>query len=505
MRWTSTCFVVAIAAIAGGCGAGETRVDPGDLELHDLLGVAPEVAMAWDADQRASARRVLATALDDESIDALGGAIKPTAELVLANDWDGHTWSGLAGRGTSLLSTLAMDSGHRAGRVVIVPGPRAPSISTYEDNRLVVNPVVLAAIEPSTNELATAQQLDRVVPAVTTSRVAAPNAYQPVTPEAVAASGNPYSFYGSVAECAFAQRARCESCVTNNSCDPVTNSDGTAECNRLAEDNGRGYYLICVNLALAISSVENCALEKASGCARDTDAADSLAELENNARFLDDAACAAPLDACLGEIYGAPPEDFPGLDGGIVPPREPRNTTIDCGDSCSSSNNNCEADPSCDCSGPSCNNSFSCDSTCANSNSGNTNCGNCDSCDSSSGGGGGGGGGGGCDSSSSSSGGDCGGNNNCSGGDCGGGCEGGGCSGGDGCNNSGGGGCNSGGGGGSCNVAKRQSSSGGFALWFSLGFAFAPLPAAMIVLRRARRRTRRTSASIGVKGEEVAS
>lgn len=491
----------------GACGAGETRIDPGDLELTDLLGVSPEVAITWDADQRASARRVLSSALDDDSIAALGGATRPTAELVLANEWDGHSWSVLPGRGTSLLAALAADAGHRTGRLVIEPAPRAPQVSMYENGRLVVNPVVLAAIEPAASELATAEQLDRVVPQVTAPRIQTrgATAYEPVTPEAVAASGNPYSFYGSVAECAFAQRARCESCLSNSTCDPITDSDGTTECNRLAENNGRGYYLICINLALAISSVENCAIEKASGCNRDTDASDALAELENNANFLDDGACQMSLDACLGEIYGAPPEEFPGLDGGVTPPREPRDTSIDCGDGCSSNNNNCEASPNCDCSGPSCNNSFSCDSTCASSNSGNTSCGNCDSCESDGGGGGGGGGGGSCDSSSSGgggscSGGDCGGDGGCSGGDCGGGgCD----NSGGGCGGGGGGGCNSGGGGGSCNAAKREST-GSFALILSLGWAFAPLPVAMIVRRRSRKR-RRTSAALGMKGEEVAS
>ena len=56
----------AILWIASACGTGNTNVDPGDLELRDLLGVAPEVATSWDAEQRSSARRVVANALDDE-------------------------------------------------------------------------------------------------------------------------------------------------------------------------------------------------------------------------------------------------------------------------------------------------------------------------------------------------------------------------------------------------------------------------------------------------------
>ena len=54
---------IAICVVVAGCGTGETRVDPADLQLRDLLGVAPEVAARWDAGQRAAARRVLADGL----------------------------------------------------------------------------------------------------------------------------------------------------------------------------------------------------------------------------------------------------------------------------------------------------------------------------------------------------------------------------------------------------------------------------------------------------------
>src|SRR6185503_3297010 len=106
-------------------------------------------------------------------------------------------------------------------------------------------------------------------------------------------------------------------------------------------------------------------------CARNPDAANDLGLLEANASFLDDTSCAGGLDGCLAKIYGPSNGSFPGLiDGGVSPPpNPPRDTDINCGDSCSSDNNsNCEASPNCDCSGPSCNNSLSCDSTCASSN-----------------------------------------------------------------------------------------------------------------------------------------
>src|SRR4051794_23581377 len=64
MVGTSLCRVVSIVIVLGACGTGDNRIDPGDLELRDLLGVAPEVANGWDVDQRSSARRVLVAGLE---------------------------------------------------------------------------------------------------------------------------------------------------------------------------------------------------------------------------------------------------------------------------------------------------------------------------------------------------------------------------------------------------------------------------------------------------------
>src|SRR5690606_2464979 len=130
-------------------------------------------------------------------------------------------------------------------------------------------------------------------------------------------TGNPYSFYGSVAECASAQRTRCESCLPANTCTAITSGDdGALECTTLGENDGRGYYLLCINLALAISTVEQCAAEDVPGCPRETEAASSLGLLDANAGFLDDPTCGGGLDGCLAEIYGPPPDEFPGpMDG----------------------------------------------------------------------------------------------------------------------------------------------------------------------------------------------
>jgi len=311
------------------------------------------------------------------------------------------------------------------------------------------------------------------------------SAASPAGAAAANAAGNPYSFYGSVAECAAAQRDRCAACLAAGSCTAITDlGNGNAECMQLAANRGRGEFLICINLALAIDAVAACAASRAPSCRRDTGASQSLASLAANASFLDDPACAAPLDACLAALYGAPSGGFPGPgSGGSTSPR-PRSTSIGCGDSFGG-DPNCDASPDCELDGPSCDAPE--DGACADSNE-QSGC-------SDSGGGEGGDGGGDC-SSSSGDGGDCssssgdGGDCSSSGGDCSGG-GGGDCSSGGGgdCSGGGGGDC-SGGGGGDCNAGQRRGHTGA-GLPVALAWALLPIPFATIVRRRAERRRAR--------------
>jgi hypothetical protein len=439
------------------------------------------------------------------------------AELWLDARWNRNpTWAHLAGRGLDVLVALADDAGHRDGPVVVVPAPRLAVIAAYiepaagtTEPRLAVNPVVLAALEPVPDELAVAAALVPATEASPEARAAATPGARPALADTAAIAstgGNPYSFYGSVAECAFAQRTRCEACLPGSTCTPITDaSNGNDECMALAENSGRGYFLLCINLSLAITSVESCTGDAAPACARDPGAADSLTTLDSNADFLEDPTCAGALDACLARIYGAPDDPFPGPDGGSPPPDPPRSTNVSCGDACSNNSSNCTASPSCDCTGPSCNNSLSCDSACSSSNDQSGCNGNCNACTSS--GGGGGNGGGGCGGGSSSSSDGCGSsgsntscgssssNNSCgscgsssgSGGSCNSSSSGGSCGS---CNSSGnnsscGGNCNSGGS--KCSVAGDPGPGAGVAM--SLLWGLMPVPVAAATRRRARRRT----------------
>jgi len=590
---------VAALVVICACGTGDTKIDPGALELRDLLGIAPEVTYSWDADQRAAARHVLianldasakyplapsldaasATSLDLRVLrslttldvqraaagdDALGlvrielvgadapSAIAPLTAMALAGPRASSAFETVTASTTArdaaartadpshsaaldiaigdgidalspeaidVVSAFARDAGHRDGRVIIVGIPRLPVIAGYVAGsapHLLVNPVALAAVSGGTvTAPGTTTTTTPATPSETTARIASDRYHDDKTSSitSVAQTGNPYSFYGSVAECAYAQRLRCEGCLPSSSCNSITSAgDGNAECTMFAANSGRGYFLECINLALAITSVDRCTADSVSQCPRVTDAASNLSQLEANASFLDDTSCSSGLDTCLAKIYGPPSGEFPGPVDGGTSSTPPRSTNVSCGDSCS--NNNCSASPNASCSGPSCNNSLSCDSTCASSNSG----GGCGTCSDTSGGGGGGGGscggdsggggGGSCGSSGGSSGGSCGGSSgdcgscgssggssggSCGGGDCGGGSCGGGSCGGD-CGGSscgGSGGC----GNSSCQVA-RKTPSAGFAIAMSIGWALLPVPLAARARRRSKKRKARDRDSV---------
>lgn len=644
-------FSPALAAmvVAAACGTADNRVDPGDLELRDLLGISPQPASQWDGGERLAARRVIAQRLDDElperrvaseplapfrddvardavviaalarwderaaaegwparvllRVAAPPGMLRATLHatsrtrevvsgrapaasgatnaaavgaegdlaLELAPAWNDEPLIELTSRGAAELTALARDAGHAAGPLVAVPAPRLAVLAAYLEPsragatpRLLVNPVLLAALEPGSGEpldgaLGARSEEGSSEGSTETAQHDAGGPGGGASPGgansgggtgAMAVGGNPYSFYGSVAECAYAQRLRCEACLPNGSCEPITNiSDGNAECEMLGASSGRGYFLQCINLSLAISSVDECTADRAPSCPRDRDAASSLTGLETNARFLDEDGCKVGLDACLAKIYGAPEIEYPGPGGGGggEPPPPPRDINVDCDSSCDDNDNNgnCESSPSCESSGPSCNNSLSCDSTCSNSNDQSGCNGNCNSCNSENSGGdqsgcggecsdsdGGGGGGGddsGCssDDSGGGDGGGCGGdsgnsNDGCSGdgcngdNDCGGGSGSGGSScGGDSsgdssCGGGGGGGCGGGSGDSGCGGSGGGSSSSkcavtpnvlpsksgrvppGLSFLMMVLWGLAPIPAAALARRRALRKGRTT-------------
>jgi len=450
-----------------GCAA-DNRVDPSALDLRDVLGMAPEVALGWDLDQRAAARHVLEAGMRDvrslpsdapltrdasldhslatalassdaarsrQRLAALGvvavaiapdhlhvtsrastlAARKTAATEIRLAGWD--RWPQLPARGLDVLATIASDAGHRGGPLVVTPSAQLAVIAGYvpptrgAPAHLLVNPVLLASLEPSDAPAAVA----RIAPD------------DPI--------GNPYTFYTSIASCAAAQQQRCEACLVNGTCTPLSGTgDGNAECTEMAANAGRGYSLACINFALAIESVSGCAAHDAPTCPIDTRAASSIANLETNADFLDQPSCSSSLDQCLGEVFGN------ATPSATTPPPSP-GSSVSCADSA------CEASP--DCSDMSCDgggDSSSCDDSSGDSSS-------CDSGDSGS-----------CDSScSGDSGGDC------SGGD-------------SGCSGDSGGDC-SGGGGNDCNAGPHRGPGDPSLLWAAL-----PLPFAIFARRRAGRR-----------------
>ncbi|MEP6859008.1 MAG: hypothetical protein ABJE66_00210 [Deltaproteobacteria bacterium] len=491
MAWGSrVCLLLGCVLI--GC-AGDNRIDPSELELRDVLGLAPEVAMSWDADQRASARHVLEAGmhdvralpieatlgreptLDRSVVNALAIADEVRAnhrlgalgvvELAIARDhlyatsrastlaphataatelelsgWTHTGWAELPGRGLDVLTTLATDAGHRGGPLLVTPAPQLAVIAGYvpatraSPARLVVNPVLLAALEPGQP---TGPQRPQIAAAVLPD--------DPI--------GNPYTFYTSVEACAAAQQQRCEACLPKGTCTSLSGTgDGNAECSALAAEPGRGYSLVCINFALAVDSVDSCAATSAPTCAIDTHAASTIASLDHNADFLDQPTCTSALDVCLGQIFGNAPTST------TTPPPSSDNSPS-CADTA------CEAAPNCadsGCGGDS--GDSSCDSSSGPGSSSGDSCSG-DSCSS--------GDGGDCSSSDSSS---------CSSSDSSG------CSSSDssGCSGDSGGDC-SGGGGNDCNASRHHGSGPGDQ---SILWACLPLPFAIFARRRAGRRRR---------------
>jgi hypothetical protein len=561
-------LVVSLAA----CVGDELAIEPGELDVRDLLGIAPSVAVGWDADQRASARELLdgvgpargdvvidvelgvnpdrslatlsamaradrvqrdanrppillaridaagsrpaaqLTALPLPSLEDLGEA--PAIPIELAG-WDAGRrggWEALPTAHADAIAALATAAGHAPTDVLRVePAPQRAFVAVYlpEPPVLLVNPLALAVAERGASD-----PTEELRAGDRTLDDHSGDAHGDVAP--APAAGNPYAFYGSIGECAAAQQIRCDACVPTGSCEQQSRdaASGVAECEQLAQDSGRGYFLFCANLSVAIGTVSDCAGDEAPACPQVTTASNQLAALDANAVFVDDAACRAGLDRCLARIYGDPDGEFPdppadagpvGSDAGTPPPPPPppRDVDLGCGDQ------SCDFSPQCNasCGGGSCDNSFdcgSCDSDssgcggdgggggggggdgggCDSGCSGDGGCdtGSCDSCSSSDDGGGGGGDdGGGC--------GGCGSSDDGGGGDDGGGCDSG-CGGdGGGCDNSCDSSCNSdsGSGSGSCSIARQQAR----ARWtaaVAVAWALFPLPMLMLWARRERRR-----------------
>lgn len=564
MRMSYLTWWAACALCCFGCGASDSTLEPGALGARDLLGIAPDVAVAWSAGERSQARAVLEAAVRPgaevttttiepasevvwavvdglelidrqrraDGLDALvltrveleGSALEalevgpldfappPAPSTIEPVGWDGADLVALVATRPHVVRALVEAAGVSDVRWV-EPAPQASFGAAVVVDRqvLLVNPVLLAAAEPMPVVANVAAPAGDPSPA--SAGGAGPTALAPPEPE-VSYAGNPYSFFGSVAECAAAQRGRCEACLPSTTCVAESRdaADGNAECQTLGENDGIGYYLFCANLALAIATVEECVGGSSpAGCAPVSTASNQLVALEANRAFVDDEVCRGGLDSCLSTIFGRPGEDYPPFaDAGPQPPQPPppRDVSPGCGDT----DVNCAFSPQCDatCGDTNCSNAVECDNGCDDSQSGSSGgCGG-DSSGGGSGGGcggdsGGGSGGGGCGSDSGGGGCDgcgggdsgggggcdgCGGGDSGGGGDCGG-CGGGGSSGGGDC----GGDCSSGGGGGSssCNVARNRPLRLGTIV--GIGWALLPLPLLTWLRRRESKRSRSEVAS----------
>ena len=555
--WRATAAQADARALAGGPDGGPAATTPGDpataapgpsVELHGRVDTAALIRL----DRLRQARGLPPIIAGRGAVQGLALTVAVTAPMALGATSDGSGpplrpdgWdpgdAGLLDRGRALLGQLAEAAGHPAGAQLIVrPAPSAPFGAVYLGQRagMLVNPVLLAALEPvgdgdpSNPASGAPAQPARGAPGnpagaaslAHSGAAGVPGQTAPpaeVSPES-GPGGNPYSFFGSVAECAAYQRNRCEACLPDGSCDRTSRDaqDGNDECQTLSQGDGRGYYLYCANLSLAIATVASCTADQAPGCPQVNGASNQLAQLDANATFIDDDTCQAGLDECLAQLYGSPDQTFPppptdagpgGADAGPTSsPPEPRQV------SCGESSTNCDFSPQCDSScETSCDQNGSCGGDCNGSDNG---CGSCsdNGCSSSDSGGSGGssgcGSGCGSDSGGSSSGDSSGCGSGCgsdSGGGGGGDSGGGGCGSGSGCSGGsscgGGDGCSggsSGSGNSNCSVAGPARRAGGGPL-LALLWALMPLPYLERRRRLAERDARRRRHAGGTTGEST--
>lgn len=457
-------FVVCLGAGLVGCGAAEDEaLDPADLALRDLLGVAPKVAAAWDADQRAAARDVLAGGLhapDDGLVPAWTVTPVEPAQVVLAlAALDGRLAAGerdalglvtLAPSGggggddaralDAPLATAELLDGRRAPPVLATvlelepsswpcPRPGACDLDVLAAlaadaapgaARVRVLPVVqlatVAALVPAGADGVPVLLVNPIVTAVgEVTGVEAAGGGERSSPVAAGPGGSAlraplvtgtWSYGTQIAACAATVRDECTACEGGGACPAVWPGVSGLDACRQLRAQPQNFELLCIDLAVSLAEVGACVAGLDSTCTMDSDAINDPAMLGNNTNLLNDGACLAAIDTCLADLYGAGGDD------------------TSCG--------------SCDGCG----------------------CGSCDDSDC-------GGDNGSCNDNSNSSG--CNDNN--------GGCNGGGCGDGGGCNN------NSGG---SCNVARAPARGAGLA--GGVVWALLPIPAALFARRRARRR-----------------
>ncbi len=162
------------------------------------------------------------TALDEELQDEHAGPWVLVDVTVVAAEARAHP---VIGTGVSFAGDAPTFVTQLGG--ILAPGesprlqraPRAPFAAAHVagSGLLLVNPVVLAALEPDP-----ARPIELIAPLTTAPVAVEPPRPRPAkteplpTPiEPLAGPGNPYAFYGSVGECAAAEQDRCQACLAD--------------------------------------------------------------------------------------------------------------------------------------------------------------------------------------------------------------------------------------------------------------------------------------------------
>ncbi len=376
------------------CGAADERVDPADLALRDLLGVAPKVAVDWDAEQRLAARQLLADGLVERDAEALAnpapllddvqviGALAavdlrlldrehdalglvmvdhpeaaaqgrpidaPVAtaallgELVtptLTLELDPQAWPCAAAPACNLdtLAALAADAAPGATRIRVLPVVQLAVIAALVTDAdgvptLLVNPIVTAVSEPTSAAVTSA------------GGGSVPGFVAPVRQRlhVLPLITSTWAYGGTIGSCASSVQNDCQVCLTGGACPEIWSGvSGNQACTTLDAQAGQNYSLLCINLAVSLGDVGSCMTRTAPSCGFDTSAILTPAKLSANSNFVGNATCHDALDACLAELYGGTSSasgcDCGGCDCGSC---SDKSSTSSCNDSSNGSTSGC--------------------------------------------------------------------------------------------------------------------------------------------------------------------
>ena len=200
---------------------------------------------------------------------------------------------------------------------------------------LVVNPVLIAASIPSPAAIAPVddRRAGRGPCLESDASSTDTGATKQATPASSQNAGNPYSFYGSVGECAFAHKSAMRERLVGGQLRAVAaRPTATPSARQLGARPMAAVTSSSASTCARDRDVSSAAPPTTCPAARDTSTRRTISARSRRTPTSSTTPPAAPrLDFCLANIYGAPDGQFPRVvDGGVTPPPRPPRTPRRC-------------------------------------------------------------------------------------------------------------------------------------------------------------------------------